>query len=67
MKKNKKFFKNKVNIEDSNNIEVVEENKNPEDIEKSFVIIEDVVDPNDAIINEEVESTIMEQTKDVGA
>ena len=49
-----------------NSIEVVEENKNPEDIEKSFVIIEDVVDPSDAIINMEVESTIMEQTKDVG-
>ena len=44
----------------------MEENKNPEDIEKSFVIIEDVVDPSDAIINMEVESTIMEQTKDVG-
>lgn len=62
MKKKKKVKE----VLKENSIEVVEENKNPEDIEKSFVIIEDVVDPSDAIINMEVESTIMEQTKDVG-
>ena len=60
-------MKKKKKAKDSlKNFMIVEENKNPDDIEKTFTIIEDVVDPKDAIINMEVESTIMEQTKDVG-
>lgn len=60
-------MKKKKKAKDSlKDIVVVEENKNPEDIEKTFTIIEDVVDPSDAIIDIVVNETVMLKTKDIG-
>lgn len=43
----------------------VKENIKNEDIEEVKINIEDVVDKDSAVIDEEVEITIMDQTKDV--